>query len=557
MASSLSHKYYILLNLCFLFGLCFIFKTHHLITPNLPTLSSPSITDGCEALDRFKDPETKCWYIKHNNPCVNQGYINYLHLFYCVCGGSPLLGYALLVSWLLVLFYLLGNTASEYFCSSLESLSRLLHLSPSLAGVTLLSLGNGAPDVFASIVSFTGAGGSANVGLGSVLGGALFVSTVVVGVISLYVGERRVPIDRSSFFRDACFLVAAASLLLVVFVVGRINVFGAIAFVALYVVYVVVVSTTHLCNGSEKQSNSNSNPSPPECDELGAPLLGFVDEEKPKPKPTLIENDDPQIEKSELYDRLRQLVWVLGLPLYLPRRLTIPDASEENWSKPYAVASATFSPILLAFIWNSQIGESKKLAIYVCSALLGATLGSLALVTTERENPPRKCSLPWVAGGFMMSVTWAYITAKELVGLLVSLARVLGIPSSVLALTVLAWGNSIGDLMTNVAMAVNGGPEGVQVAISGCYAGPVFNVLVGLGVSMMFAAGSARPGPYLVKGDSSLYETVAFLVGGVLWVGVMLPRRGMRPDRVVGGGLLALYLCFLCTRLAQTLGLVK
>lgn len=45
----------------------------------------------------------------------------------------------------------------------------------------------------------------------------------------------------------------------------------------------------------------------------------------------------------------------------------------------------------------------------------------------------------------------------------------------VLGLTVLAWGNSIGDFSTNMAMARKGL---ANMALTACYAGPVFNLLV-------------------------------------------------------------------------------
>ncbi len=45
---------------------------------------------------------------------------------------------------------------------------------------------------------------------------------------------------------------------------------------------------------------------------------------------------------------------------------------------------------------------------------------------------------------------WA---AGELVALLEYLGTLSGIPKEVLGLTVLAWGNSVGDLSTNTAMA--------------------------------------------------------------------------------------------------------
>ena len=49
-----------------------------------------------------------------------------------------------------------------------------------------------------------------------------------------------------------------------------------------------------------------------------------------------------------------------------------------------------------------------------------------------------------------------------------------------LGLSLLAWGNTWGDLSATVAMASKGFGE---MAVTGCLAGPIFNILVGLGVS--------------------------------------------------------------------------
>jgi sodium/potassium/calcium exchanger 6 len=106
-------------------------------------------------------------------------------------------------------------------------------------------------------------------------------------------------------------------------------------------------------------------------------------------------------------------------------------------------------------------------------------------------------------------------------------------------------------------MAVNGGADGVQIAISGCYAGPMFNTLVGLGISLIISSGSKYPSSFVIPKDPSLYETLGFLIGGLLWALVILPRKNMRLDRSLGIGLLAIYLCFLSLRLARSLGLLK
>lgn len=483
-------------------------------------------------------------------------------MFYCLCGSHPSLGYTLLALWLLVLFYLLGNTASQYFCSSVESLSRVLRLSPTIAGVTLLSLGNGSPDVFASIVSFRS--GSGEVGLSSVLGGAFFVSCVVVGVINICVSSspssssRAVRIDRLSFFRDVLFFVAVLSSLFVILLVGRITIWGAVCFASLYFVYVTVVSFTHFCK--EK------------CHELSAPILtgseeldepvssSMIESKHPLANRTTIEPHSSFIEMKDLaMHYMEWFLYFIDMPLYLPRRLTIPDVSEENWSRNYAVASATLAPVLLATLWNSKrsgMGTREGTTIYLYGALVGVVLGLIAVHTTRKDSPPRKYLFPWLAGGFLMSVLWTYIIAEELVGLLVSLGYVLGISPGILGLTVLAWGNSIGDLIANVAMAVTGGEDGVQIAISGCYAGPIFNTLAGLGGSLVVSAWGAHPAPFVIPVVPALFEILGFMIGGLVWALLMLPRKGMKMDRAVGLGLLAIYLCFLSLRLSQSLGLL-
>ena len=67
--------------------------------------------------------------------------------------------YAEMAAWLAVLFYLLADTAAVYLYPSLEGLACLLGLPPAIAGATLLSLGNGAPDTLSALSSFIAGGG--------------------------------------------------------------------------------------------------------------------------------------------------------------------------------------------------------------------------------------------------------------------------------------------------------------------------------------------------------------------------------------------------------------
>ncbi|KAJ0014299.1 hypothetical protein Pint_20728 [Pistacia integerrima] len=484
----------------------------------------------CKVLEKLDGYKAKCLYLKSGNRCVSQGYIDYLYLFYCSFGRFPFLGYFLIFLWLLVLFYLLGNTASEYFCSSLESLSRLLDLSPTIAGVTLLSLGNGAPDVFASLVSFMGSGTS-DIGLNTVLGAASFVTCVVVGTICICLHKRSVRVNKYAFIRDVCFFLLVLASLVVILIRGKINLWGAIGFSSMYVVYVVIVYLSVICyhiSGEESETEESSS----YVGDLSVPIL--------TEKRNL--EDVTSAETSNCFF-CNMIVYILEMPLYLPRRLTIPVVCEKKWSKPIAVTSVTLSPILVAALWNPE-----SLMVSGIGLLTGFALGVLAFLTTEKSSPPKYCLFPWLAGGFLMSMVWSYITAQELVALLVSVGYILGINPSLLGLTVLAWGNSLGDLITNLTMSLNGESQGAQVAISGCYAGPIFNIVFGLGLSLVGSCWRDYPSSMVILEDPFLLETLGFLVGALVWALVVLPWRGMRLDGVLGGGLIVIYLISMSLR---------
>lgn len=51
-----------------------------------------------------------------------------------------------------------------------------------------------------------------------------------------------------------------------------------------------------------------------------------------------------------------------------------------------------------------------------------------------------------------------------------------------MVLTVLAWGNSIGDFIANTSIAKKGFAE---MALTGCFAAPLFNNVLGLGFSAL------------------------------------------------------------------------
>ncbi|KAM3693735.1 hypothetical protein ACJW31_07G006800 [Castanea mollissima] len=519
----------------------------------------------CAGLAEHAGYRSKCEFLIANPECSSGGYMDYIMFFYCDCENVSVLGYLVLFLWLAALFYLLGNTAADYFCCSLEKLSNLLKLPATVAGVSLLPLGNGAPDVFSSIAAFVGKD-AGEVGLNSVLGGAVFVTCIVVGVISLCVAEKRVQIDRKCFIRDICFFLFSIMSLTIILAVGKVTAAGAIAFVSIYVVYGFAVAANEILRKHARKLRLDAvTPLLPvrgsvfsqgseEDDSIYASLLESDSQsEVPHLQSTLPQWmwasnvaiysnqgmkagsespksywgwNDEDMENGSAYCTFSKILALLELPLILPRRLTIPIVEEERWSKGYAIASASLAPILLAFLWSTQddVSSLSGQIAYFIGVVLGGIFGVLAYLYTRPEEAPRKFLFPWVLGGFFMSIIWFYIVANELVALLVAL--------------------------------VNGG-DGVQIAMSGCFAGPMFNTLAGLGISMLLGAWSKRPASYIVPQDSSLFLTMGFLTAGLIWSLVVLPRNDMRPNKVLGVGLIVIYLIFLAYRMSTSMGVVS
>lgn len=139
-------------------------------------------------------------------------------------------------------FYVLSFTADEYLGPSLEKISSTFKMSESLAGVTLMAFGAGAPDVFASISASEGGDTQGIVmGISVLLGSSLFILSVVTSLVILS-SPQDIKLKCSFFLRDAYFLFC--SLLLLLFSMlhfGRINMNMSLSFLGLYLIYVVTV----------------------------------------------------------------------------------------------------------------------------------------------------------------------------------------------------------------------------------------------------------------------------------------------------------------------------
>ena len=148
---------------------------------------------------------------------------------------------------LTITMYTLGSTADVYLSPALEAISDKLGCSESLAGVTLLALGNGAPDMFAAISAGGTTESSVNLMMSNLFGAVFFISTCVILLVlraSLHKGAKgkKMQVTKQFFIRDSIFLLITSAYILVIgLIVKSYNFYLAVGHLVLYFIFVVTV----------------------------------------------------------------------------------------------------------------------------------------------------------------------------------------------------------------------------------------------------------------------------------------------------------------------------
>ena len=131
------------------------------------------------------------------------------------------------------------------------------------------------------------------------------------------------------------------------------------------------------------------------------------------------------------------------------------------------------------------------------------------------SRPPEKIMFIFAIFAFIMSIQWVAFVSNIVVDLLAVLGIMTNLPKPLLGLTLLAWGNCMGDLSADVAMTKKGFGE---MAITGCMAGPIFNILVGAGASclMMLIHHPNDSIPFSLYDENGSFNKEAVLPLGLL-----------------------------------------
>ncbi|CAI9568246.1 unnamed protein product [Staurois parvus] len=191
--------------------------------------------------------------------------------------------------------------------------------------------------------------------------------------------------------------------------------------------------------------------------------------------------------------------------------------------------------------------------IWAVLLIIGTPLAVIVFFTTNNGQPPKYYFL-FSFLGFIASALWISAAATEVVNLLRTFGVVFRLSNTVLGLTLLAWGNSIGDFVSDLTLARQGYP---RMAFSACFGGIIFNVLIGVGLGCLLQMGPSKTVLQLDAHDLLVWILAGGLGISLVFSLVFVPVQCFHLRRTYGFALLVLYVLFLIVALLTEFGIIK
>ncbi|XP_055996579.1 mitochondrial sodium/calcium exchanger protein-like isoform X2 [Ostrea edulis] len=548
-------------------------------TGNNQSGDNPDSSSDCSDIHKVNKSE-RCHFTKSTDDCsIDEGFIDYTVFSYCQFSPSLLpLALIILFIWWLFLFIGLAITADDYFCPALTVISKTLHLSHNIAGVTFLAFGNGAPDIFSAIAAIGNAkNGEAGLAFGALLGAGVFVTAVVAGTIAIIH-----PFDamQRPFIRDIVFYLAGVFWTFSVMWDKKITKIEAIGFILLYIFYVIVVVLgRYIYQKLKDRPTVIGEVTVKNEDDMGSdgedlrnggserdPLLRNLPEEVKTSVNILTNSSESEADDQSPFQRFlsainpidtenwaemgifKKIFEVFKCPMVFLLVITTPvvdyDEDLHKWNRYLNSLQLTTGLVfssLATKVGLDTIGSS--FPVWALVLIIGMIL-SLLVFFTSRDNEQPKYHPLFAYVGFVVAVVWIYSVANEVVNILQTFGVVFSISNAVLGLTLLAWGNSIGDLIADTVMARQGFP---RIGISACFGGPLFNLLLGIGIP--FTIATVKNGDYDLSITLEEYVLAGFLALSLLTSLIVVPLSKFRMSRPYGIALIVLYVVFLVVAL--------
>ena len=139
---------------------------------------------------------------------------------------------------LIISFSVLHYISKHYFIDSLDLIAKRFRMPSDIAGSTLMAAGSSAPEFAIVVIALLRTGHHAEIGVGTIVGSALFNIFIIVGGVMLI---SRSKLTWQPILRDLIFYAISISVLFLSFRDGSIDLYEALTFCVIYVAYIIVM----------------------------------------------------------------------------------------------------------------------------------------------------------------------------------------------------------------------------------------------------------------------------------------------------------------------------
>ena len=155
------------------------------------------------------------------------------------------------------------------------------------------------------------------------------------------------------------------------------------------------------------------------------------------------------------------------------------------------------------------------------------------LIPDCEENPK------WTVPVFLLSLAGIAGTSYFMVTTGEALALELGIPASIIALTILAGGTSVPEMISSAIVSKQGRGD---MAISNAVGSNIFDILLSLGLPLLIFTG--LNGELQTNDTANITSSVFLLFATVIMVLTLLISQKFKAGRVFGGFLISMYVLY-------------
>ncbi|XP_070287848.1 sodium/potassium/calcium exchanger 2 isoform X10 [Myotis yumanensis] len=489
---------------------------------------------------------------------------------------------------MIYMFIALAIVCDEFFVPSLTVITEKLAISDDVAGATFMAAGGSAPELFTSLIGVFIA--HSNVGIGTIVGSAVFNILFVIGMCALFSREI-LNLTWWPLFRDVSFYIIDLIMLILFFLDNIIMWWESLLLLTAYFVYVIFMKFNVQVERWVKQMISCNKVVKVAAPEAQAKSSTVRDKDEPtlpaKPRlqrggssaslhnslmrnsifQLMIHTLDPlaegrfrekasilhkiakkkcQVDENERQNGAANHVEKIELPNSTSTEVEMTpssDASEpvQNGNLSHGIEAAEAQttetgddeddqPLSLAWPPNPR----KQVTFLIVLPIVFP----LWLTLPDVRKPSARKFFPIT---FFGAITWIAIFSYLMVWWAHQVGETIGISEEIMGLTILAAGTSIPDLITSVIVARKGLGD---MAVSSSVGSNIFDITVGLPLPWLLYTMIHRFRPVGVS-SNGLFCAIVLLFIMLLFVILSIALCKWRMNKVLGFIMFGLYFVFL------------